>query len=627
MTTSYSIRILHPGVILAVVAVALIFLAQRDTVAAQTEFNPVASATLSTLTPGEPVDIDTELCLGTGPAHVSCPSPTTGDVNFSGIATFIPSEFGVALDADVPDGAILARLSAQPTLGLIGSHCGILLPVSFTMFEATTNTSNIITPLPIGRTDALRPLMEDADGNGIIDSADKYPGFLLAQFDPDWVDAGPDGLSGTSDDNNGPLPPVTPIARQVGATEPTGTGIAVILNFLLFEPGTILPDTDPFPASFGYPSVTVLQDPTVPLSPGAISDFCTPLVTTTANNGITEDNPSTAANEGGISYRTNPSADGFYNLIALARGQRDADGDGHANALDTCPFLPLPSWDPRLPGGGGLDPDTDLLPNDCDPDPATQSPASEQPNPSGTGCEKGNVGPDEDRDCYSNGQDNCPLVPNGVDQSGNPIGANNQEDDDEDGIGDVCDTNPTVPDGDRPLVCTVIPITIGSPSGSAPDLDCAAELACALAGTCDTGDTGGAEETGTQLAEALSATGTQLVVTDATPFSVGDFIQIDDEILQITAIDGNTLTVLRGVRGTTAAAHLSDADILLVTGDTGVAGETGGGAGGPDTGVGSLAPAIASIPGWAAIASGLGGAGILGAIGSFVLRVFRHRRD
>ncbi len=577
MTTSYSISILRPGVILAVVAVALIFLAQRDTVAAQTEFNPVVSATLSTLTPGQPVDIDTELCLGTGPAHPSgCVSPTTGDVNFSGIATFVPNEFGVALDADVPDGAIVARLTALPTLGLIGLHCGVVLTVGFTMFEATTDTSNIITSLPIGRTDALRPLMEDADGNGIIDSADKYPSYLLSQFDPDWVDAGPDNLSGTADDNNGPLPPVTPIARQVGATEPVGTGVAVILNFLLFEPGTILPDVDPFPKSFGYPSVTVLQDPTVPASAGAISDFCTPLVTTTTGNGLTEDNPNTAANEGGIPYRTNPTEAGFYNLVSLARGQRDADGDGHENILDTCPFDKNSSWDPRQPGGGGFDADTDMLSDTCDPDPAIQSGTSPQPDPSGTGCEKGNVGPDEDQDCYSNGQDNCPLIPNGIDQNGDFIGADNQEDEDEDGIGDACDTagaggigqGPTVPDGTRPLVCNVIPITIGSPSGSATDLDCAAELAAALAG--DTGadnGNGGGDGGG----------------------------------------DGDT-----GVAGDT-------------TGPAG--GTSGGGAGGPDTGVGSLAPAIASIPGWAAIASGLGGAGILGAIGSFVLRVFRHRRD
>ena len=96
--------------LLGLVALAAVLLVSgQDTVAAQTEFNPATRAALSTLTPGAPVDIDTEFCLGTGPTHVSCPSPTTGDVNLSGIAIFTPSEFGVALDADVPDGAIVAR--------------------------------------------------------------------------------------------------------------------------------------------------------------------------------------------------------------------------------------------------------------------------------------------------------------------------------------------------------------------------------------------------------------------------------------------------------------------------------------------------------------------------------------
>ena len=42
----------------------------------------------------------------------------------------------------------------------------------------------------------------------------------------------------------------------------------------------------------------------------------------------------------------------------------------------------------------------------------------------------------------------------------------------------------------------------------------------------------------------------------------------------------------------------------------------GDAAGGAATGVGALAPAAASIPAWAAIASGLGGAGLLGSLGA-----------
>jgi len=35
---------------------------------------------------------------------------------------------------------------------------------------------------------------------------------------------------------------------------------------------------------------------------------------------------------------------------------------------------------------------------------------------------------------------------------------------------------------------------------------------------------------------------------------------------------------------------------------------------------------VSSIPTWAAIASGLGGAGLLSGVGSLVLRLFRRRR-
>jgi len=52
--------------------------------------------------------------------------------------------------------------------------------------------------------------------------------------------------------------------------------------------------------------------------------------------------------------------------------------------------------------------------------------------------------------------------------------------------------------------------------------------------------------------------------------------------------------------------------------------DTGTGVGSP--GVGSLAPVVSSIPAWAAIASGLGGAGLLGSLGAFAARVFGIRR-
>ena len=48
---------------------------------------------------------------------------------------------------------------------------------------------------------------------------------------------------------------------------------------------------------------------------------------------------------------------------------------------------------------------------------------------------------------------------------------------------------------------------------------------------------------------------TSVVLTSATGFSNHDFIQIDSEIMQITLISSNTLTVIRHQFGTSAAGH------------------------------------------------------------------------
>ncbi len=69
------------------------------------------------------------------------------------------------------------------------------------------------------------------------------------------------------------------------------------------------------------------------------------------------------------------------------------------------------------------------------------------------------------------------------------------------------------------------------------------------------------------LAAAINATTTSLTVADADGndyygiaprFSPGALIRIEDEMLEVTAVDtsANTLTVIRGVRGTSAAAHV-----------------------------------------------------------------------
>ncbi|MEE8374591.1 MAG: ABC transporter permease [Dehalococcoidia bacterium] len=55
--------------------------------------------------------------------------------------------------------------------------------------------------------------------------------------------------------------------------------------------------------------------------------------------------------------------------------------------------------------------------------------------------------------------------------------------------------------------------------------------------------------------ERLNASQPRVDVTDASQFSVGDVIRIDDELMEVTDIGTNTLHVTRGYEGTDAAAH------------------------------------------------------------------------
>ena len=71
----------------------------------------------------------------------------------------------------------------------------------------------------------------------------------------------------------------------------------------------------------------------------------------------------------------------------------------------------------------------------------------------------------------------------------------------------------------------------------------------------------------TTLAEALDNSETGVDVTSATGLATNDFIQVDDEYMKITGISTNTLTVTRGIGGTTAATHLNGVTVTLVHGN------------------------------------------------------------
>ena len=72
----------------------------------------------------------------------------------------------------------------------------------------------------------------------------------------------------------------------------------------------------------------------------------------------------------------------------------------------------------------------------------------------------------------------------------------------------------------------------------------------------------------TTLNGGITDSATSIVVTSGSVFpSTGDYrVVCDSEIMLVTARTTNTLTVVRGVEGTTAVAHLNGADIgMLVT--------------------------------------------------------------
>jgi len=429
----------------------------------------------------------------------------SGMYNFGGGAGFTPAGPVEAQDQNIPLGAVVGRLASKATLGLIGNPCSNSIDVFFTFQFSSLDLNDTIKPKLPGQTNQLEFFAFDDDGDGLPNAVEKYPEYLKKVFDPDYS-KGPDGLFapdyGGGDDVPGPTPPLQPIARATGFSIPAGTGLQVVLNILIFPPGSDLKnanntDMPAFDASLGYPVGTVLQDPTVPVSPGAVSDFCSPLDVVGYGFGVTRDNPCTGpgptatnaqgcaegnpaypapypvvpdpegcdgpgraqpdpdGNEASCATRKNPAA-GTYSNVTFARSLRDDDNDGIENNLDTCALVPSPGYNPRAPDSQ-RDPDGDGLPSPpegCDPLPNQRGPQS-PPN-----CTQGNVGPDTDGDCYSDRQDNCAAVLLGdgtidINKSYNK----GQEDQDADGIGDTCDPNPTTAEGHRHEFCINIDVT------------------------------------------------------------------------------------------------------------------------------------------------------------------------
>ena len=438
------------GAAIAVLAIVAL-LGRADT--AHASFNPTYELTIVDTQAGAHSDVTTEFNL------------PKGDVQFGGAVFFIPPEWGITPGDEIPIGAVVGELIATATLGLINSACFNELPVGFTMLNASIDPSDTVIYLDTEEDDpeaegySLPDYFEDRDGSGLQDGIEKYPDFITRVLDD---------IPGDEVGN-----PLTPIRRSAGISVVAGT--EVLLQFLVFEPGTFINENISNDPDLGYPSVTLLQnagDPATDPIPGPITDFCTALTSNNTSYGVSKDNtcidaPGTvldpicevnsaerpeegqaASNpdESGVPLSTNPP-EGTYPFTIIAAGQRDADGDGIENTLDTCAFI-ANAGDPRIGGDGDVD--EDGLDTACDPD-------------------DNNINSDEDLDGYLNRQDNCPLVPNGEDGT-------NQRDSDDDAVGDDCDPDPDDRDAQGELILAEVStdVTIGpggSPTQETPTAD------------------------------------------------------------------------------------------------------------------------------------------------------------
>jgi hypothetical protein len=476
-------------------------------------FDPQVSQRYSETSPESHPDVATTLSLGLGPDGQAGTGDDTHDYNFAGILHFLPS---APTDAEIPDGAVVGTGQSIETLGVLNNSCANQIAVAFDFLEGTTDITNTVDMLPYGVGNELGVMAGDNppfDGTQVVKPAPavtKYPAFLNAIFDPDWVDYGPDRIPGNADDINGPTPPIKPRFRAVSANFIPFATLWVIRQIVVFEPGTKLPQLPAFDPAYGYPSVTVIQtssaagSATPPIA-GPTTDACSATKEDNVSYGLTQDNADTPADEGGIPLRTMPSEAGTgVQTIGYYFSQRDADGDGYENTLDPCPFHFDAVWSPRdqtqpIEGDG---PDTtpagpvsDGIPDTCDP----------------TSEATGNQPTDHDNDGFPNRGDNCPLHHN-PDTTDTDRNAESEEVGD--GIGDACDTpgtdggtdsegrpiparsvagqGPGVPDG-WPLYCIrLVVVTVGGPNDAAVSecvagqpvcADCTPECLCAETST------------------------------------------------------------------------------------------------------------------------------------------------
>ena len=430
-----------------------------------------------------------------------------------GTLSGIPKEFldtnldGTAdVGVGIPNGSITGVLISQinfglPFFGINACFAPAVLP--FHLVAANSDPSGatgLVTGSSNDKPTNVWPGYRDGPSNGgsetttngLPDAVDSWPTLLDAEL----VKAGNPTL----------------VSRSYAQLNVTGTIIP--LHFLIYAPGTV----PGLPASLGYISQSVLQDPNAAPAPSLIGDTCTDPVgpfTTTITLGVTAGEPAyfplppcsatscsaplplagsmfhpfappnlpfgevcdgadndgdTIIDEGcGFLNRENPAAAGSYLFSITSVSDRDADNDGISNENDACPrivdaepsgpFAPFPAgagYNDRFPGPQTQDIDFDGLSGSLAIPSCDPSPTVPSPSLSG-------VGPDQDSDFFSNLQDNCPLLPNFSQAQGElfPAPAPLDGGPFSDTQGDPCDPNPTVSDGHFHQLITPFSVCVG----------------------------------------------------------------------------------------------------------------------------------------------------------------------
>ena len=259
---------------------------------------------------------------------IRVPAP---DLNYedSSMFSFVPSA-GVSVSGPERGlGSAVGVLSSEATVGVANNPCATGLPPVFNLYNASIDTSDELGP------SQMNWLLKDKDNVPV-----PYEGYTGPNGDdpqlPDYLEGYPQFLNELLDVDGptGDDPPLQPRARYAGHDFVAGNNI--LIQFLVFSPGqlsaleSVRGITGQMTSAMGSPTLIVLNNPISQAeAPGTITDFCTPLKTTTTLYPTTGDNPRTGAINDGC-----PRVGNYDDCDANCNGNCTDPGEDELCGLD-----------------------------------------------------------------------------------------------------------------------------------------------------------------------------------------------------------------------------------------------------------------------------------------------------